>query len=152
DWTRAKTSLALHGSISLRVSDDGEMAIEESNLTNRQPKLFYATAEVVRSSNFHLGTVNSQIRLQQGPLTIDLWKAGSQRILHSVVPLLNGGNPNGLPLKCNDVVKRIAPYIQNDTAPSSRATAVPVRLSPVLGRKWQEEFQRSRHNFDRADR
>lgn len=53
-------------SLSLRVSNDGNMAIENSNLTRRQPKVFYATQDVVNESNRLLATTGSKFRLKVG--------------------------------------------------------------------------------------
>jgi len=47
----------------LRVSEDGKMAIEDSNLSARQPKVFYATSGVMSSSNKKLRAKNSEYEL-----------------------------------------------------------------------------------------
>jgi|GEM_PF-1354985 len=56
--------------LSVRLSDDNNMAIEDSNLTNRQPKSFYATQELLTSANQALTKVGSGVKLNQGKRTL----------------------------------------------------------------------------------
>lgn len=95
---------------SLRVSDDYNMAIEDSNLRGRQPKSFFASDAVINASNQALTRVGSPIRLVKsgGSITIIGWWAGRWR-LHEVRPTFdnNVGGPNidpdNLPQNCNEV-------------------------------------------------
>lgn len=48
---------------SLRLSDDAKMAVEDSDLSGRQPKVFYATSGVRSSSNSALKKVGSDYEL-----------------------------------------------------------------------------------------
>lgn len=47
----------------VRVSNDGNMALEDSNLAGRQPKVFYATQSVVTNANTRLAAVGSDYEL-----------------------------------------------------------------------------------------
>jgi hypothetical protein len=47
----------------LRVSDDGHMAVEHTNLTGRQPKVFYASSHVWAASNAKLAAIGSRYEL-----------------------------------------------------------------------------------------
>lgn len=53
---------------SLRLSANGNMAIEDADLTNRQPKVFYATQAVIDASNARLGLLGSRFRLVPDPV------------------------------------------------------------------------------------
>jgi hypothetical protein len=58
--------------LSLRVSDDGNMAIEDSDLTDRQPKTFYATQALLQSSNQTLNNIGAGVELKQGKKTVTI--------------------------------------------------------------------------------
>lgn len=91
--------------ISLRVSDDGNMAIENSDLTNRQPKVFYATAEVIATSNQKLLEVKSVVKLVRAGHTIKVitgWY-DEPKVLYRVEPLFSK-----LPKQnCNDFSEQV---------------------------------------------
>lgn len=72
----------------LRVSEDGRIAIEETDLTHRQPKVFYATASVVQASNQALTAVNSDYELYADrPQAIRVrTAAGTRRTLGRILP------------------------------------------------------------------
>jgi len=52
----------------LRISGNGLMAIENADLSGRQPKAFYATAGIVNESNARLALMGSTFRLVQDPI------------------------------------------------------------------------------------
>ena len=52
-----------HGAAPIRVSANGNIAIEHCDLSLRQPKAFYATAAVVTASNARLAMIGSTYRL-----------------------------------------------------------------------------------------
>ncbi len=72
----------------LRVSEDGKMAIEDTDLSQRQPKVFYATQAVFNSANRALGRHNSHYRLfvdQTNAITVA--DAGGVAVrLHRILP------------------------------------------------------------------
>ena len=90
----------------LRVSEDGKMAIEDSNLSARQPKVFYATSGVMSSSNRKLRARNSEYELykaqtnaikvdnQAGTKTVKLNKIMARRRVTGVYPP-TVNNPKG---------------------------------------------------------
>lgn len=91
--------------MSLRVSDDGNMAIENSNLTNRQPKVFYATAEVIEASNRKLLQVDSIVKLVRTSHTIRVitgwWTP--VKVLYRVEPELSKDPKQN----CNDISEQV---------------------------------------------
>ena len=52
---------------SLRLSANGSMAIEDADLSARQPKVFYATQAVITASNARLSLLGSRFRLVPDP-------------------------------------------------------------------------------------
>lgn len=100
---------------SLRVSDDYNMAIEDTDLRGRQPKTFFATDKVINASNLALGNVESPIRLFKagGAITIVGW-SGLRWRLHEVRPSFTnnrGGqntDPDNLPQNCNDMAVKVS--------------------------------------------
>ena len=72
----------------VRVSEDGRMAIENTNLSNRQPKVFYATQAVLDASKRALKAHNSSVTLYVDKK--DAIKvtdhAGTQVKLHRIMP------------------------------------------------------------------
>ena len=117
--------------VALRVSDDCQMAIEDSDLRNRQPKVFFATAAVFRQSRIDLERVASGFRLVQGSETLRLLTAtGVEHTLRSIYPLPTGvrrspelsrvtANQN-----CNDIASSVI---------GTRANAKAVLASPPTG-------------------
>jgi hypothetical protein len=59
----ADANLTNNAAPDLRISDDGKMAIEDTDLNTRQAKVFYAEESVVKDSNTRLKAVNSYYRL-----------------------------------------------------------------------------------------
>lgn len=71
----------------LRVSEDGQMAIEDTNLQTRQPKVFYATSRVVDASNGSLRRHKSEYELyvdQKNAITV-ADQGGRQVQLHRIL-------------------------------------------------------------------
>lgn len=99
------------GGLSLRVSDNSDMAIEDSDLMNRQPKVFYATQAVVTEANAYLRRSGSGVRLATGGVGLTIltgWWWGDQQLV-AVTPTLLAGdhNPDALPQNCNAVAASI---------------------------------------------
>lgn len=120
------------GGLSLRVSNDCEMAIENTDLQGRQPKAFYATAAVVAAANQRLATAGSGITLVTGAQTVTIWTGWySQKILTIVTPQYNGGNPDQLPQNCNAVAARVTGVDPGTaTGLTGKAAEVAARLAP----------------------
>ena len=73
--------------LSLRVSDDGKMAIENSDFTNRQPKTFFATRRVIADANRALKNAGSILKLKVNDQTIEILTGwNTQTILAGVNP------------------------------------------------------------------
>ena len=72
--------------VTLRVSDDSNMAIENSDLTGRQPKAFFATAQVINDAN-QARNAASTATLHRGGETITILTGWwSQKTLYRVTP------------------------------------------------------------------
>ncbi len=104
------------GTLLLRVSNDDSMAIEESNLTNRQPKVFYATTAVVNQSNLDLANRNSSFRLATGGQHVTIltgWSGGAaiRKQLYAVTPQRLVANvlgaPDTAPQNCNAIASEV---------------------------------------------
>ena len=79
---------------SMRLSEDGKMAIEDSNLVARQPKTFYATEDVIGRSNTKLEQIGSRIWLGRGPQSITVWASANRSYRLSQVSLHLRPNPS----------------------------------------------------------
>jgi len=131
------------GGLSLRVSDDAAMAIEDSNLTLRQPKAFYVTAAVVAASNVRLTATNSQVRLVQGAQTITIWTGWwSQNVLAQTTPTYNGGNPDLLPQNCNAMGAAVMGWNAEwaKTRGEQRAREIAARLAPTARAAFRRAY------------
>jgi hypothetical protein len=96
------------GALRLRVSDDNTMAIEDSDLGQRQPKVFYATTQVVNAANAELHRLNSNILLQPGANNLSIltgWTATEQLV--EVTPRYNGGTADNAPQNCDEMAARV---------------------------------------------
>ncbi len=100
----------------LRVSDDNRMAIEDSDLENRQPKTFYAAAAVIDTANTQLQHVQSQFRLKRktGSVRILTGWSGTETLYKVEPQYLGGGaknkknkNPNFAPQNCNEMAQQV---------------------------------------------
>jgi hypothetical protein len=101
--------VAAGNGLGLRISDDAEMAIEASDLVDRQPKVFFATQAVVTASNLTLQNVGSPFTLQiDNATTITiLTDRHSQKTLSAVTPQYNGGSPDDAPQNCNAMAGQV---------------------------------------------
>lgn len=107
--------------VGLRVSDDCRMAIEDTDLSGRQPKVFFATDEVVRASNAALESAGSGIRLIQRGQTVRIFsKKNVEYVLRAVYPAPHDSWWVREPLRmranqnCNDVATSVI-GIKSDT-------------------------------------
>jgi hypothetical protein len=108
---RAQTDVNLSRlsvNLSLRISGDHRMAIEDSNLVNRQPKCFFAAAAVINEANQELQNAGSPVRLQTGGETIDVYSGpATYHRLSKVLPRRADNTQVGLALRaaqnCNDI-------------------------------------------------
>ena len=85
---KGKVRIASSTRVQLRVSDDCRMAIEDSDLTKRQPKVFFATNEVFRAGNASLDRAGSELRLAWGGKSVRIVSAkGVEHTLWAVYPI-----------------------------------------------------------------
>lgn len=110
-----KANISVSRKGALRVSDDGQMAIENGG-GSRQAKMFYASANVLQAANAKLKSISSPIRLASHPgITV---KNRSKKItLLLAYPLdlkaKKIGDEVCVPQRCNET----APYIANTNNP-----------------------------------
>jgi hypothetical protein len=141
-----------NGALSLRVSDDCEMAIEDTNLSQRQNKEFYATQSVVDDANKELARVNSSIRLQPGAQTITILTGkywGTER-LRTVTPLYNGGSADQAPQNCNEMVSKVlgvstGPFTSNA---NREARLTSWEIGGISRERSEEIFQDKRYTLE----
>ncbi|WP_028105119.1 hypothetical protein [Pseudoduganella violaceinigra] len=145
------------GGLSLRLSNNADMAIEESNLTARQPKEFYATAALVQASNQALAAAHSPITLHTDGTSITIWTGWStQNILLRVTPQLNAGNPNLLPQNCNAVGARVVGAETESMLGRGQRVAArtAARLAPAAWQAYKDAYYDEEQEFNenaRAD-
>lgn len=112
---RAQTDVNLSNrsvNVSLRISDDHRMAIEDSNLVNRQPKCFFATAAVVAAANVQLQNTGSPVRLQTGGETIDVYSGPhTYQRLSKVLPRRADNTQIGLALRAAQNCNNMAGFV-----------------------------------------
>lgn len=93
----------------LRVSDDYQMAIEDTNTDLRQAKVFYATQAIIDASNHQLDTANSAYRLTPvGGGSIEVYSVLRYRyVLRQVTVSQDRGRVVGrdvrTPVNCDDM-------------------------------------------------
>ena len=70
----------------MRISDDGRLAIEDVNLTGRQPRVFFAEANLVTEANEQLKARTGSNKLAVNPgLSVDVPEAGNMANIHHLV-------------------------------------------------------------------
>ena len=133
------------GGLALRLSDDQKMAIEDSDLVARQPKVFYATTDVVQASNTELQRTGSSFSLQadNGRTVTVLSGWWSQKTLLRVTPQYNNGSADNAPQNCNAIAgKVIGTGAEQLNSASTRAFDAAKRLAPTanseLKRVWDD--------------
>lgn len=138
------------GGYSLRVSDDNNMAIEDSDLNQRQPKAFYATQEVINNANTELQRVGSAFRLQPGAQNLSiLTNWWGTRNLIEATPVYNGGNANNAPQNCDEMACRVAGTPGNFTATSFSAGEEAARgIGGISATEWNRRRNLRRYNDD----
>lgn len=124
----------------VRVSDDGQMAVEDSDLTGRQPKVLYTTNAVVTASNQALLAVNSDYELyvdRVNAIRITL-PTGTQHNLSRVLPrkrVFSGaartaseaGLTMDAPPDCIMMAKAVMQHGDNDRQPTLQVANLPDR-------------------------
>ncbi|MEU0936371.1 MULTISPECIES: DUF4157 domain-containing protein [unclassified Embleya] len=114
------------GGVSLRVSGNNEMAIEDCDLGVRQPKCFYATQAVVDASNHRLTLINSRFRLVADPPGANqrrITVAGNT--LLRVLPQEAASGTTGLNMPCNQPCNEMISHVIGVPFPSVRFEANP---------------------------
>ncbi|MBP2316016.1 hypothetical protein [Azospirillum soli] len=103
----AEANLHFARTTALRVSDDGQIAIEDSTLVKLQPKTFFATDAVLAASQ--QGMTNSAYRLVKNGRTLKVvTQQGVEKTLKGVYPQPKGGKtPKAyrarMPQNCNNI-------------------------------------------------
>jgi hypothetical protein len=98
--------------VTLRISTSGNIAIEDADLSRRQPKVFYATTAVIDESNQRLELLGSKFRLVRTSVqTIKI----NAKVLHQVKPRNVVNNTEGLAMNaaqnCDSLVQEVIGYM-----------------------------------------
>jgi hypothetical protein len=145
--TAAGVQLATRGANTpLRISEDGQLAIEDSDLTARQPKVFYTTTKVVNSSNKALKSHTSEYRLhieQTNAITVTDMN-GNPVDLHRIVPeraaITNPATDRGTGVTvdqvCDAVARAIVGKDPADVLPKLKKS-LGIKKSQVLGHEYK---------------
>lgn len=112
---KIKANLRDNAQPALRISDDYQMAIEETDVNRRQAKCFFAAPDLIAQANSELKRVNSTFKLVSMPETVEVyvpWKRQKFR-LNKVVPQVRGSQlPNPLKMQsqelCNQMAKQVS--------------------------------------------
>jgi hypothetical protein len=131
--TGAMARLVMRGGRSIRLSDDYQMAIEDSDLKNRQPKAIFLSDAALLKSKSQLKQVNSPIKLVPTGRTITViggWWSWSNEVLREVAPTFGGGSPNQLPQNCDAVARRVTAKKLDHGGPE-----LETQMLKMLGRK-----------------
>lgn len=123
------------GGMSLRVSDDNQMAIEDSDLSNRQPKRFFLTTALRVAANLDLQAAGSAVRLNSTGHTITILTGWSTQVtLTSVTPRYVGQvDANQLPQNCNNMAEEVSGIPHITRRGDDRALDVSQQLSGAVG-------------------
>jgi hypothetical protein len=130
----------------LRISEDGQLAIEDSDLGARQPKVFYATSKVVERSNKALKSHKSEFRLhveQTDAITVASMDGKPVR-LHRIVPerktVANPATDRGTGVTveqvCDKVASRIVGKDVADVLPKLKKS-LGLKDASVLGHEYK---------------
>jgi hypothetical protein len=137
----ASTEHAANG-FSLRVSNDCQMAIEDADLTHRQPKMFFATQKVITTSNQALLAIQSKFSLQpSGGATIKILPDRQSSVtLYQVTPRFQNASPDLAPQNCNEMAARIMNKQPQFFASNSTHSAVQIakQLAPKAAAKYNK--------------
>lgn len=116
----------------LRISDDYQMAIEETDLNRRQAKCFFAASGLIGKANTDLQRVGSHFELVSLPETIEVyvpWKR-QKYVLNKVVPRVVGRvSPKPLKMKAEQLCNEFASQL---TGGNSETQLLPVYGSNSL--------------------
>lgn len=95
--------------LSLRLSQNRQIAIQDADASNEQPKVFYATNQIINESNQRLALLGSQIRLTVTDITQTITIGGNQ--LRRVTPQHQGNLTDGLqfraPQSCDMLIGHV---------------------------------------------
>ena len=97
------------GGIALRVSDDYQMAIENSDLGNRQPKNFFLTGALLTASNLALTNAGAAVQLVASGGTISILTGwwGTVTLQRVTASYTGHGSPDDLPQNCNLIAEAV---------------------------------------------
>lgn len=161
---KIKANISENAQPALRISDDYQMAIEETDVNTRQAKCFFAAPALIAEANDELRRVNSTFKLVHMAETVEVyvpWKREKFR-LHKVVPKLVGIRRLANPLKmqvqelCNQTAKQVTGadaenvllprYGANTSAAPSRHLAKEVELvvAQLVAKAMGTESQNAR--------
>ncbi len=137
-WTRPAGN-----AFSLRVSNTNEMAVEDSDLTDRQPKVFFATQAVIDASNQALLAAHSNFSLVANATTVTIltgWH--DHKTLVQATPRFNGGSADLAPQNCNAMAAQVMGWNSGwtDVDGKSAAALAVKRLAPRAAAAYKRAY------------
>jgi len=145
DKTTAHVVLRNAGEVSLRVSDDNCMAIEDSDLGRRQPKVFFASDTLITASNRALALAGSPVRLVRNGETVTILTGWwSQIPLYGVRPSFNNNTADRLPQNCNEIASTITGIANIDSAGE---TLMEARFRDLMGLGRRDDYTAEAQNY-----
>jgi hypothetical protein len=137
---------------SLRLSDDGNMAIEDTDLSRRQPKEFYATSTIVRESNQALQRVGARVSLIQGAHALTIVTAKGQVIaLYTVTPHFAKAPPQNCNAMAAEVIGSSSGFTaMKKAAGMNAAKKIAVDTQRLLARAFHDK-QVTAQQFDKLE-
>lgn len=141
------------GGVRLRLSDDARMAIEDSDLQQRQPKVFFLTAELLASSNRDLELAQSNVRLRRSGGSIRILTGWwSTNILVAVTAEYQGhASPDQLPQNCNLIAEQVTGRRSMETLGINAVNAAKIRVFGESEDLSEEMVRDYVTRFGRAD-
>lgn len=125
----------------LRLSDDGNMAIEDTDLSRRQPKEFYATSTIVREANHALKQVGARVSLTQGSHALTIVTAKRQVIaLYTVTPVFVKPPPQNCNAMAAEIIGSSSSFTaMKKSAGMNAAKKIAVKTAPLHTRAFHSK-------------
>ena len=136
--------LRAEDTVRLRLSDDCNMAIEDSNLKNRQPKVFFASRAVVDASNHALTAAGSRVRLDIGDHAITILTGRTGSIwLFRVKPIFLSLAPQN----CNAMAAEVMGKNAEEVSRLESGLDMAKKIAP----KEAEDYKKAFHHRSQPD-
>ncbi|OWQ84486.1 hypothetical protein CDN98_18380 [Roseateles terrae] len=131
----------------LRIADDGRLAIEDVDLTGRQPRVFFAEPNLVITANEQLrARTGANMLATNAGNTVQVPEAGNLGALHVLVEVTPAA-AFSTSMNCDAVASRLT---------GANDSTTPVKLNPgapdtVQGARTDDVYERLAHQVARGD-